>query len=368
MTRYLSIVQPYVPEYRKRFFEMLIEALEPADVRLTVVTTAMGAEERLRGDAIAASWVHHAHPRSISLGRRRLVVTSTLATWRDADAVIVPVMGTAIDTYVALAASRPKRVGLWGHVASYVAPESRIDRALERLQMRAADHVFAYTIGGARAAMAAGVETGRVTAVMNSLDTAPLLEDIANISDEARASFTQTFAPNGQRLFSFIGGIDASKRISFLARSLEELHAMGSPVRVLVGGRGAQEGLLSAAVERGQVVMLGRLGGKEKALVLDSSEAILSPGRIGLLAVEALAAGRPILGASYRYNAPEAEYLVEGESLYSSIDDPKAYARLIHDFSRPATPPVPSSYPSIETMVQNFSSGVLKLLGEEESA
>jgi glycosyltransferase involved in cell wall biosynthesis len=82
--------------------------------------------------------------------------------------------------------------------------------------------------------------------------------------------------------------------------------------RLVVGGRGSDESLLHAAAQRGQVTMLGYAGPAEKALIASVASALVMSGRIGLVAVEALAMRLPFVTTTWRYHAPEVEYLTEG--------------------------------------------------------
>ena len=108
--------------------------------------------------------------------------------------------------------------------------------------------------------------------------------------------------------------------------------------------------------------MLGRVNGKTKATVLASADAIVNPGRIGLVAVDALAAGIPVLTTQYRFHAPEAEYLSEGQTMYSSADDPVSYATLISGHIGSGSPRERLAHPTLDQMVSNFAGGAGLLL------
>ena len=164
------------------------------------------------------------------------------------------------------------------------------------------------------------------------------------------------------RLFAYLGGLDGSKRVDFLAATLDELHERGSDVHLMVGGAGKESFLLQEARDRGQVSALGYVQGSAKAAVLKSSIGIVNPGRVGLLAVDALVAGRPILTTDWKYHAPEIEYLEPGKSLFTSIDTAPAFAALIDDF-RPLGNVDGGSAPTLDAMVKNFSKGIRAMLG-----
>lgn len=362
----LWIVQPYVPRYRVPFFERLFAALDNDGITAHVVASTPEGAQAARGDAATPPWLTLVPPRTIGIAGVSLVLTSTRSHWARADGVIVPHMGTSLDAYSALLGlkRRKRRVGLWGHIKSYVAPPNPIDARLERWQLRHADQVFAYTPGGATHAVEAGVRPDKVTAVMNAVDTGPLLTALANLSTGDVGEFLGDLQLTRERTFAFIGGLDESKRIDILAEALEVLWAENPEIRVLVGGQGSQQALLAPAIARGQVVTFGYVDTEKKALLLRASRGLLSPGRIGLIAVEALAAGSPILSTRWPYHAPEFEYLNESTSLLLAEDSARAFANLMNDVaSRPIQPLVTTQpAPSIDDMVRRYREGVVRML------
>jgi hypothetical protein len=351
----LAIVQPYVPSYRQEFFERLIEALRADRVDCFIVAGRPLGSQGARGDAIEAPWIRHAEPRTIHVGKRRVNLGGSMRAWKGADAVVVGLVGSSIDTYVAVISgiTGKMKVGLWGHVKSYTAKPNGVDLALERWQMRHVDHVFAYSVGGASAALAAGTSPQRVTALMNSVDTTALSAAVAGLTDAQVSAFLTRFNLRPGRILACLGGLDASKRVD-----------LAPDLKVLVAGKGSQAGLLDQAIRRGQVVSLGYAGDVDKALIGRTASAFINPGRIGLLAVEGLLLRVPIITTDWPYHAPEEEYLSEGVSKFVAPNEPKSFAAYINEFCSgdPNLNPREWSYPTLEAMVQNFRSGVLQML------
>ncbi|WP_186815672.1 glycosyltransferase family 4 protein [Kocuria turfanensis] len=199
---------------------------------------------------------------------------------------------------------------------------------------------------------------------MNTVDTAAL----QHACETTQCTVDRiAFLGGGQRrhTFSFVGGLDSSKRIAFLADALDILWGEDPRIRLLVGGAGAERKLLDPAVKRGQVVDLGPVDTRRKADALVYSRAILMPGRIGLVAVDALVARRPILTTDWPWHAPESEYLVEGVSRLTSANDPRAYADMVLRIARQA--PVdesasPWEHPTLDEMTRRYTEGVVALL------
>jgi glycosyltransferase involved in cell wall biosynthesis len=368
--RSLLIVQPYVPKYREAFFSKLVAKLDDEGISCRVAASMPRGSQSERGDSVEADWIVKYIPKVVPIGRRMLILGGARGLWIHDDAVIVGHLGSSLDTYRAIydALARKLKVGVWGHIKSYVNDGNPIDLALERWQMRNSDHVFAYTPGGRDVAISAGVSAARITTVMNSTDTTLLSAARDALSDREALSFMEANGLRPRRTLGYIGGLDSSKRIDFLAAALDQLWISDPDIRVLVGGQGADAHVLSVAQARGQVLMMGYASVADQALIGRVCSALVIPGRIGLVAVDALVLGIPILTTAWNYHAPESEFLCEGESRFTSADNPSAYAALIRNFlDATVAERFPSSnpkwtHPTIDMMVDNFGSGVLKML------
>lgn len=370
----LVIVQPYVPSYRYGFFSKLVEALAANDIQCRVAAGVPDSRQSARADAIDADWIMPYRPRVLRVGDKMLGMGGARPTWNNADAVIIGHLGSSLDTYLAIADSKLGRikVGLWGHIKSYVNDPHPLDAALEKWQLHNADHVFAYSPGGQTYSVSVGVPPERVTTVMNATDTAELAQIRKHLSSTQIDDFAESLALRPKRTFGFIGGIDDTKRIDFLVAVLDRLWLSDPDVRILIGGLGNQSELLKSAADRGQAIMLGRVDATGQALIASAASALLIPGRIGLVAVDALVLGIPILTTAWGYHAPESEYLLEGESRFTSEDDVEAYVALVRQFLRDLDQDEGHRqedwpYPTIDSMVANFSSGVEKMFARDHS-
>ncbi|WP_458116739.1 glycosyltransferase [Arthrobacter sp. D2-10] len=305
--------------------------------------------------------------RQFSLGGKSVSLGGAWNSWRNSDAVIVGHLGSSLETYHALVSgmlSSHLRVGVWGHIKSYVNDPNPLDAALERWQLRRADQIFAYTPSGAQYALAAGVGEDKVTTLMNTVDTEGLQAAKARLSDEETSQFSSTLGIDPARTFCFIGGLDASKRIDFLQVALDILWKSDPSIKLLVGGNGAEVDRLEPAIDRRQVILLGHVDAAQKARIGAVSKAILMPGRIGLVAVDALVLKIPVVTTQFAYHAPEAEYLEEGTSMISARNDPESYCREILRIAHepPSGMNAFAEPPSMSSMVENFVQGVHRMM------
>lgn len=361
----LSIVQPYVPSYRVPFFEQLSAVLGANSIDLRVIAGSPTGSQAKRGDAARPTWLELVNGRIVSIKSRQLSLTYSKRLWRSSDAVIVPHQGTSLDALAALIAPREQRVGVWGHIAPYTSSLNPIDGAIERWQLRRADHVFSYTAGGRAFAIERGVADRKITVLNNTADTNALGAAIEEVDGNDVARLLARHNVPAEGYLAYVGGLDETKRIDFLRAALDELHQRGSDVHVVVAGRGDQETLLDEAVDRGQVTMIGYANTRTKATLLVGCIGLVNPGRVGLLAVDALVAHRPILTTDWPWHAPEFEYLSPGRSVVISPNDPRHFAELMDSLSHGNAVEASSNWPSppsLSSMVQSFASGVTEML------
>ncbi len=363
----ISIVQPYIPDYRVPFFERLSNDLEQEGIKLQVVAGLPSGEQAKRGDSVSPPWLRRIDNRIITAFGRTATVSLTRSIWRNHDAVIFPHLGSSLDANLALAHRQGAKVGLWGHIASYTGPANALDAAIEKWQLRRADHVFAYTPSGASYARSAGVPERNVTAVMNTFETSALEKCVASIDSQAKMQFRLAEGIPDGPLVAYLGSLDRAKQTQLLAESLDVLWLHHPDVHVAIGGQGADAHLFDPSVRRGQVTMLGRVIGARKAGLLATARAIANPGRIGLLAVDALVAQRPIVTTRWPFHGPEVEYLSPGINLHVAESDPDSFAGMVANvaYAMPTDEPSAWVYPNMDDMVRNFSTGIHRMLGRE---
>ncbi|WIB67973.1 glycosyltransferase family 4 protein [Curtobacterium sp. MCBD17_035] len=311
----IVIVQPYVARYRAPLFTELAGRLTAAGHDLVIATGAPTGAQRHRRDAFRLSDVQHDQraTRSFDLGPLVVRTVGSRGSWRDADVVVVELAAGSIDSMAALLSRSSRAVGVWGHVGGYVKVDSTATTRVKRWQVQKADRVLAYSDSGAATAVAWGAKAERVTALQNTVDTAALrtqvLAERGTSPEEIRS---QLGLRPRSAVFAYLGGLDAVKRVDLLADTLDVLHHCGADIELVIGGHGDEEHLLRSALERGQVRLLGYADDHMKARIARVASALVNPGRVGLLAVESMALGLPIITTTGARHAPEFEYLAPG--------------------------------------------------------
>lgn len=372
----MIVLQDYIPTYRLQFFDLLDEALRLVDIHLQVVVAASGkGRDQVHYDksGLDRSWLRESRFKMSSRTPRMMPRdgNSDYVEFSDlvkADVVVTGLLGSSFMSNRLILRRKLRafpRVAVWGHIGSYVAPAHPLDLLIETGHMRAADAVFAYTRGGARAALARRIPSDKIFVLNNT--TASFQNRRGN---EQFANHLRSRLPvdaDSTPWVCFIGAFAAAKRIDFLADVLDELWKRGSRIRLIAGGGGVESSRLDRGVSRGQVFFLGHVSDDDKQAISAVVSVILCPGRVGLLAVDALRMGTPIATLASSMHAPEIEYLTEGvDVFFCEKDSVDAYATMIESLvERPTDPAVNDTAPSLGNMVSQFVAGIQYALKDQ---
>lgn len=324
------ILQEYVPQYRNAFFERLITLGAEDSIHIKVAAGRPNASQNMRQDQVDAAFVLPIKQREFRVGSYRFVLRNTRPATRDADLIVMEQARRNIDAYALLFSPwRRRKICLWGHGRDFVRRPSRLSRALMARLTTAADWFFAYTEGSRAAVVAAGFPADKTTVVNNSIDTDELQKQMADISSEEIAAFRRKYDLTTSTAL-FMGGLDESKRLPFLLEAGRRAHRKDADFRLVVIGSGDQKAYVeSTASKEPWLTYLGPRFGKQKALAIASSAILAMPGRVGLIAVDSFAAGRPIVTTTWPWHGPEFEYLIDGRTSLMSVDDEEAYANAV---------------------------------------
>lgn len=327
----LLIVQPAVPAYRVAFFDKLIQQLRALGVDTLVVTG--GYEHEERADKTQNPWSVQVPDRLADRFQRVRWRRWSAAAHRP-DLVVAEQAIKNLESYPLLARQRlgGPRVAMWGHGRSYSTSQGPAAAALKQFLTRRCDWFFAYTQAGADHVVQHGFPRTRVSVLNNTINTETLEADLARITTDDVEAFQRRHALTTGRTALFLGGVDAAKGIDFLLQSARAAERLLPGFVLLVGGAGQDLPKVQAAQAAGAPVRaLGRLDGIEKALALRTADVLAIPEWIGLVAVDSLVAGRPIVSTNHPSHSPEHEYLTPGVTAVFADHEVGAYATAMTD-------------------------------------
>ncbi|TAK70414.1 MAG: glycosyltransferase [Actinomycetota bacterium] len=352
----LLVVQPYVPAYRVPLFDLLAQRVRAAGGAFLVVHGPPPGAQARRRDAHAARWSHLVPEWRVGGGRLpEFVFRRIQPAAKCADVVVSELAATAVHSLL-LTCTRPDSVVLWGHGKNYVAEPSALDYAVEARMARAAAVTMTYTESGRQSLIERGVPATKVRTLRNSTDTRRLREAAASTSEADLTRLRRDLGIGG-RCALFVGGLDATKRVDFLLAAGRRAAELSDGFRLVMCGSGDQDDIVVATARREPWLVHfptadAQLLGQLSHLV----DAVWMPGRIGLVAADAIALRLPVLTTASWHHAPEAEYLQLGVNRHNLPDDPASFAAayLARDDWRPLADLDGTVDLSIEGMADRF--------------
>jgi hypothetical protein len=358
----ILVTQPYVPAYRVPLFSEVARILTSEGHEFVVASGRAHGTQALRGDQATADWSHHFTTSTISIGSRRIEHRKMPIAAGGADLVVSELEALNTFAWRRSLESRTSLV-LWGHGKPYVNDSTWLADRLEWALARRSTHLMTYTDGGRNFLVdQGGIDSSKVTAIGNSTDTKALRTAMANLSDESRMSIRSEVGQGMRALF--VGGLDASKRIDFLIEAAKAARNSHPDFKLILVGRGELDDFVKAKIAGGAPLIQFPDARNERLVqVASSASMIWMPGRVGLVAVDAVALGLPLHTTNFRYHAPELELLRDDEVAYLP-NDPTAFAdaSLRQALASPDGLALRANIPSVESVAQNFANVVLSNL------
>ena len=307
--------------------------LAELNVQLAIASARATGSDAFRHDdvtQVAADFI--VDERRVELGSKALLIRDigrVVDTFRPRFVVVEQAIKN-VESWPLLFRRRGPSIALWGQGRSYSTPQSAFEERMKQWMTHQADWFFAYTQAGADHVISRGFAAARTTVLRNSTDTAALRANLDAIKTEDIAQFRAEHGLTAGRTGLFLGGVDERKGIPFLLDVADRLAASLPGFRMLIGGTGT----LSDEVRRRQMAgaplaNLGRIDGPQKALALAAADVLMIPEWVGLVAVDALASGTPIVTSVHPSHSPEAEYLTDEVSAIFAPHDIDAYARAV---------------------------------------
>lgn len=362
----ILIVQPYVADYRARFYEKLFDLVRDTDLTLNVATDRrMHEQAHLTGSAIRIRQQIDLSSTHISIGGKEFKLRNLGPILSDLQIthLILEQAFTNLELWVHIF-SRTREVGLWGHGYRPTALQSGFSSALNRAALTRAKWFFAYTERGAEHARKLGLPPDRISILNNANDSLALRRHIAAISTSERQATRLRYHLTRGKTAVFVGTLTREKGIDLLVQAAKDLTRADPAFRIVIVGSGPEKLKVLEAIDRGvPIIRFPRLTESDLARLLAVSDVLIVPGRIGLVAVDALASGLPVVSVKDGRHAPEVDYLTEGENLFLVESTPESLTAGVqqalscsHNWRNQAQ----SFLPTAENMAENFLDGLLK--------
>lgn len=364
------IIQRNIPHYRKPFFESLRKRLEECDIDLCVIYGSK-AHDHLLIDA--PDWALY----------RPLYWFGKMSwhrTWSqvfNADLVIVPQEVKCLSNLTHYVVSRitTQKFAYWGHGKNFQAtsPNSLVER-FKKILSRRVDWWFAYNDLSAGIVRQLNYPRSRITILQNTVDTKKLQEIKARISIDSLKDLKFNLGIKSNNIAVFTGGFSDYKRLDFLLNSAVIIRESIPDFELLIIGDGPNRRSVELADAKFTWVRwLGKMDDEEKVPYWLLAKFVAMPGLVGLVVVDSLALGVPMISSAYPYHSPEVDYLKNGVNglIEQNWTSEEAYAKTCIDYLKDSELQQQLKYGceesvmalSIETMAQNMVDGIESLLG-----
>ena len=368
------IVQSQIKRYRVPFFEKLHAALVQDGIKLRVAYSDPPTQEAQKGDNQDLPAEYGVKVRGTWTLRGSVIYQPLLREALSADLVIVEQANKYILNHclLLLSALGMKKFAFWGLAINKQENRLAISEWYKRRTLNWADWWFAYTEGTAHYLRAQGIRPTRITAVQNSVDTREIRETSRQITFEELAQVRRTLKIGpSDPVGAYCGMLDPVKGLDFLVESARLIRAELNNFHLLIVGGGPQrEAIARSVTGEPWIHCVGPKFGRDKVVLLRIADVVLAPGRVGLVVLDAFAAGLPLLATQMSIHGPEIDYLRNGYNGIMTEHEIAVYVHAAVSLLRDPTRLVALQTGalssgeafSIENMVERFRQGIRSCL------
>jgi 1,2-diacylglycerol 3-alpha-glucosyltransferase len=337
------LVQTCLPDYRLPFFEHLCAVLPGAKL-------VCGRDYFTPSLALCiepAPWRLFIENR-FSFSKAFLWQPGVYALTKDANVVIAEFNPRILSTWLLLMRRRSigKRTLLWGHLWGQHGPVW-LSRHLRLLMLWLSDGMITYSHRQAE-------EFSRL------LPDYPVW--VAANSCVSRAQCAATHAPQSQGCITYVGRLIKNKKPGVLLEAFAlALDKLPAGTKLLLVGDGSESAKLRVRIEelklKSRVEMPGHIAGETELMkIYERSVLAVSPGYVGLSAIQCMAFGVPMVVSRDEPHSPEIEACVEGKTcVFFNTDDVVDLATQLVAFFGPQAPRQFSREKISEFIARNYT-------------
>jgi glycosyltransferase involved in cell wall biosynthesis len=370
------VIQQSLRRYRSTFYEEFRSRLDGAGVRLRLIESQLPNLGHERGDHLTLPWAEQVPARLIRIAGRDVVWQPVLDAARGADLVVMEQGARHLVNYLLLLRQQlgGTKVAYWGHGRAF--DESKADPLGEKLKAFTSRRVswwFAYNHLAADVVTDLGFPRERITDVRNSTDSRQLEEDIRRVTERERRELLERLGLQGGKIGVFVGGMVPPKRLDYLLDAAERIRERVPGFEVVLTGDGPDAARVRERASRHDwMATTGPQFDADLARLLSIGHVLLMPGSVGLVIIDAFAAGLPLVASSSAAPGPELAYMTPGVDglIVDDAGDPELYARAVADLLEDedrrraladGAKRAAASFGS-EEMARRFADGVLRAL------
>jgi GT2 family glycosyltransferase len=359
------IVQPMFKQYRIEFFQLLAERLSQHKIEMVFCYSEPIPNEAVKADNIVTS--EFAFTQVVPYRKFGPIFWQSLPKLSGFQLVVVEQANKYVQNWRLLlrrAFGLKPLFAFWGHGYNH---QQRLGwkEWVKRKVVARADGFFAYTKPVADYVQAQGFAKNRIFVLNNSIDTKAFGKQVAQ--------FRQGRAVNDKLVLIFCSALYQDKQLPILLASAKRLYELGYIARLIVLGQGPQQNLCDQLAHEPWLDYRGALFGEAKAQAFAEADVMFHPGLVGLVILDAFAAGLPFVTTDFVGHSPEIAYLQPGINGFQVALDELALIDIIRTLQQDrgllaklsAGAFASASLYSVEAMVDAFANGVINLISAQ---
>lgn len=331
-TKKVSFIVAGMPQYREKFHHLNKERLNKLGLDYELFVSKPKYVDKKKGDQVNILWSNKISDLRLRILNHEIILQLPPFKILKSDLIIVINENSYFLNYL-LVVIQPLfryKLAFFGHGKNYQAKnKNTLPERWKRWWLNKCDWWFTYTDGSAENIILNGFSKNKITVINNSIDTSNLKESIDKITPEEIEQFKSEFQINSDNIGIFIGGIYRDKRIDFLIEAAIRVRNKIPDFILLICGNGPKlKEIIELARQYKWIIFTGAIFNKQKSIALKISKIMLMPGLVGLVVLDAFAAGLPIITTAINYHSPEIEYLKSTKSgiIIDQTDDIVRYA------------------------------------------
>jgi glycosyltransferase involved in cell wall biosynthesis len=365
----VAIVQDRVPDYRIPFFEKLHKMGVRDGIRYIVFSSSKVMSRNHDG-------FDHQSIRAIRLGRKRsFFLHYDFRVFKECQVLVLEMaLHNPTALIFALRNRRLKRKILvfWGHGGYWTKKVTYFQKKVLWSLVKKADHSMIYTSEGAIRAIESGIFLEDISILRNSVDTRSIIESKKNLSSAEHTAWLKRYGLGTLNFGCAIANFGIEKQLRFLFDALIQIRSQIANFEFIFFGEGPGLDAILSQCEKYPWIKFGGVANQEtKAQIALTKAVILNPGRVGLIAVDSIAMGVPIVSRKLEFvHAPEFDYLSHPQTVIVSDDSVSDFTNCavnlilnseLRDEMSQALVALQPRF-STEIMAINFHNGILGIL------
>ncbi|HEY3368835.1 MAG TPA: glycosyltransferase family 4 protein [Symbiobacteriaceae bacterium] len=372
----VAVVYKSLPQYRRRFFELLRERLARDNIEFELIYGQAGARDASKKDLVDLPWATRIQNRIVRVGARDIYWQPCLRQVQGADLVILEQASKLLVNYVLLAQQLLglRKVAFWGHGKNFQSgTASPLGEWIKRWVSRTPRWWFVYNELSAGVVRSLGYPPGRITPVQNAIDTRELVTVAGNLKAEDLEALRTQLAIRGHNVAVYCGGMYREKCLDFLLEASIMVRALVPDFELVLIGAGPEQSKVEEAMRTyNWIHYVGPKFDTTRVPYFGLAKLCLMPGLVGLGILDSFALGTPLVTTDVDFHSPEIDYLIQDQNGVMTPHDPEVYAEevaaLLRDESRRARLVAgcrqASQKYTVEEMVERFALGVIQALTE----